>query len=74
MEHEKDTTRVQFDVSPGSMNRLKDLKKKVEATSSAEVVKNALKIYEALIVETEKGSRFMIEDAEGKVGPIQMFF
>ena len=40
--------RVQFDLAPRSMERLNALKAKTEAASYAEVVKNALRLYEAL--------------------------
>ena len=45
--------RVQFDLPPRSMERLNALKLKTEASSYAEVVKNALRLYEALIEEIE---------------------
>ena len=38
------------------MVRMVALKDKIEANSYAEVVKNALRLYEALIAEADKGS------------------
>ena len=55
------------------MERLNALKAKTEATSYAEVVKNALRLYEALIEETEIGKQFMITDEAGTVAPFRMF-
>jgi hypothetical protein len=37
------------------------------------VVKNALRIYEALIEETEAGKQFMVRDAAGVVSPYHLF-
>lgn len=65
--------RVQFDLPPRSMERLNTLKRKTEATSYAEVVKNALRLYEALIEETESGKQFLVRDANGTVSPYRLF-
>ena len=51
--------RVQLDFAPRSMERLNALKLKTEASSYAEVVKNALRLYEALIEETDNGKQFL---------------
>ena len=65
--------RVQFDLPPRSMDRLNVLKLKTEASSYAEVLKNALRLYEALIEETEKGNEFLIRDQNGVITPFRMF-
>ena len=65
--------RVQFDLPPRSMERLNALKLKTEAASYAEVVKNALRLYEALIEETESGKQFLVRDPGGVVSPYRMF-
>ncbi len=65
--------RVQFDLPPRSMARLNTLKRKTEAASYAEVVKNALRLYEALIEETEAGKQFLVRDAAGTVSPYRLF-
>lgn len=54
---DKKTTRVQLELAEKSMNRLMRLKDKTEAVSYAEVIKNALRIYEKLILEEEKENR-----------------
>jgi hypothetical protein len=66
--------RVQFDLAPRSMDRLNALKIKTEAASYAEVVKNALRLYEALIEETENGKQFFIRDEHGVLSPYRLFF
>jgi len=65
--------RVQFDLGPRSVERLNALKLKTEASSYAEVVKNALRLYEALIEETERGNQFLVRDENGAVSPYRLF-
>ncbi len=65
--------RVQFDLAPRSMERLNALKSKTEAASYAEVVKNALRLYEALIEETESGKQFLVRDKDGAISPYRLF-
>ena len=65
--------RVQLDFAPRSMERLNALKKKTEASSYAEVVKNALKLYEGLIEEVEAGKQFLVRDEKGVVAPYKLF-
>ncbi|MBS0279393.1 MAG: ribbon-helix-helix protein, CopG family, partial [Proteobacteria bacterium] len=48
------TTRVQLEMPPQAMDRLTRLKEKTEAASYAEVIRNALRLYEALVDEHEK--------------------
>jgi hypothetical protein len=66
-------SRVQFDLPPRSMERLNMLKLKTEASSYAEVVKNALRLYEALIEEAENGRQFLVRDRDGTVSPYRLF-
>lgn len=66
--------RVQFDLAPRSMERLNALKVKTEAASYAEVVKNALRLYEALIEEAESGKQLFVRDENGTMSPYRMFF
>lgn len=65
--------RVQLDFAPRSMERLNVLKAKTEAASYAEVVKNALRLYEALIEETEDGKQFLVRDKSGGLAPFRLF-
>jgi hypothetical protein len=65
--------RVQLDFPPRAMERLNTLKAKTEASSYAEVVKNALRLYEALIEEDESGKQFLTRDRDGVVAPFRLF-
>lgn len=61
----KDLKRVQMDMPPKSVARLRHLQNVTEASSYAEVVRNALRLYEALIDEAESGSEFLIQREDG---------
>lgn len=52
--------RIQMDLPPRSVERLKQLQELTEAASYAEVMRNALRLYEALILETQKGHELLI--------------
>lgn len=56
-----------LELSADAETRLNALKLKTEATSYAEVVANALHLYEALIKETEDGKQFLTRDKSGTV-------
>jgi hypothetical protein len=66
-------TRVQLDFSPRAMSLLSELKEKTEAASYAEVIRNALKLYDGLITEAESGATFMVRGANGEISPFKMF-
>lgn len=67
------TTRVQLELQLRAMERLQAMKEKTEAVSYAEVVKNALRLYEALIEEVEKGNEFLMREKDGNTYPYKMF-
>jgi len=66
-------SRVQLDFSPRAMALLTELKEKTDAASYAEVIKYALKLYDGIISEVERGSEFLIRDKDGKVAEFRMF-
>ncbi len=65
--------RVQLDLSARAMSQLAELKEKSDAASYAEVFKNAMKLYDGIITEIERGSTFLIRDKSGKVSEFRMF-
>lgn len=67
------TTRVQLEMPPQAMRRLQMLKDKTEAASYAEVLRNALRLYEALIAEAERGAEFAVRGPDGSVTPYKIF-
>lgn len=59
-------TRVQLELSERPFKRLTELKEKTEATSYAEVIKNALRLYEFFISTQENGKRILLQDSNGE--------
>ena len=70
---ERETTRVQLELPPQAMERLQQLKEKTEAASYAEVIRNALRLYEALIGEAERGAEFQVKEPDGTAVPYRIF-
>jgi Arc/MetJ-type ribon-helix-helix transcriptional regulator len=71
---EKKTTRVQLELPESSMERLRALREKTEASSYAEVIKNSLRLYEALIKEAEGGNQVYVKDKDGTEVAYRMVF
>jgi hypothetical protein len=71
---DKKTTRVQLELPESSMYRLKALREKTEASSYAEVIKNSLRLYEALIKEAESGNEVSIKNSKGKELAYRLIF
>ncbi len=67
------TTRVQLEMPPQAMERLQKLKEKTEAASYAEVIRNALRVFEALLDEHEKGAEFSLTRADGTTVAYKIF-
>jgi Arc/MetJ-type ribon-helix-helix transcriptional regulator len=70
---ERSTTRVQLEMPPQAMERLQRLKEKTEAASYAEVIRNALRLFEALIEEHSKGSEFALRRTDGETVAYKIF-
>lgn len=69
----KDTTRVQMELTEKSLQRLKKLKDKTESSSYAEVTKNAYRLYEKLIEQSEQGCTFCVKDKNGNIRELEIF-
>jgi hypothetical protein len=70
----KKTTRVQLELPESSMERLKALRDKTEAVSYAEVIKNSLRLYEALIKESDSGNQVCVKSVDGKETSYKLIF
>ncbi len=70
---ERTTTRVQLELPPQAMERLQRLKEKTEAASYAEVIRNALRLFEALVDEHDKGSEFALKRPNGETVSYKIF-
>ena len=70
---ERTTTRVQLEMPPQAMERLQRLKDRTEAASYAEVIRNALRLFEALVDEHEKGAEFSLKRSDGSTVAYTIF-
>ena len=70
---ERATTRVQLEMPPQAMERLQKLKDRTEAASYAEVIRNALRLFEALVQEHEAGAEFSLKRANGETVAYKVF-
>jgi hypothetical protein len=68
----RSTTRIQLELPSASMLRLSKLKEKTEATSYAEVTKNAFKLYERIIQMTENGQVLCVRDKDGTMRELEL--
>jgi len=67
------TTRVQLELPPQAMARLQRLKERTEAASYAEVIRNSLRLLEALLDEHEKGAEISLKRANGEIVAYKIF-
>jgi hypothetical protein len=67
------TTRVQMELAEKSAARLKNLLVDTEATSYAEVMKNALRLYEAMIERHKAGEVIMLKKPDGTMTILEIF-
>jgi hypothetical protein len=72
-EGERTTTRVQLEMPPQAMVRLQKLKDRTEAASYAEVIRSALRLFEALVEEHEKGAEFSLKRPNGETVAYKIF-
>lgn len=69
----KETVRVQMELPPPAIERLKALKDKTEAASYAEVTKNAYRLYDMLIEMQEEGRSLLVKEPSGEIKALQIF-
>ncbi|WP_230951477.1 hypothetical protein [Burkholderia stagnalis] len=56
------------------MERLLSLREKTEAASYAEVLKNALRLYENMVKQYEDGKRLYLKDPQGQLIEYEVFY
>lgn len=66
--------RINLVLSKRTLMRLEVLKQKTEAASLSEVLKNALRVYDALVEEAEQGHDFLVRDRVGNLTKYKLFF
>lgn len=65
--------RVPLDLQDESLARLDRLQGKTEAPSYADVIMNALRLYEAVIAEVDEGNTFMVKRQDGSTQEYAIF-
>lgn len=70
---ERSTKRVQLEMPPKAYERLVNLKVETEASNYAEVLRNALVLYEFFVQKTNEDAKFFIEGRDGKIAPLPLF-
>ena len=66
-------TAFSFAKAMEAMERLQRLKEKTEAASYAEVIRNALRVFEALVQEHENGAEFSLKRPDGETVAYKIF-
>jgi Arc/MetJ-type ribon-helix-helix transcriptional regulator len=66
--------RINLSLSPKSLERLDQIMEKTEASSYGEVIRNALRLYDAFIGEAERGNEFLIRDQNGVITSYKVFY
>lgn len=65
--------RLSLSLSPRASERLEWLKAKTDSGSYVEVFKNAMRLYEAVIKESDGGSEFMAKRPDGTLAILKIF-
>lgn len=68
-----DKTRIQLDFPPASVARLNALKDRTEAASYAEVIRNALRLYEWAIEVGGANARMVVTRDDGTTEIVRIF-
>lgn len=72
-ETQQQSTRVQLELPPSSFARLNNMKARTEATSYAELLKNALRLYENILDQRAAGRRLFLKEPDGTLIEYVMF-
>lgn len=65
--------RLSINLPEKSANRLKRIKELSEAPTNSDVIRSALRLYEWMIEEVDKGNAVYVKDAEGNERPVTLF-
>ena len=56
-----------------ALSRLETLRDRVEAASTSEVIRDALRLYEYIICESEKGAEFFVKRPNEEMSRLEIF-
>jgi len=66
-------TTISMTLPQSSIERLEKLRTTMEADSIADVVANALRLFEALVAEAEKKTQFFVRREGSEIEPFEIF-
>lgn len=70
---EPKSRRIQVDLPPRSARRLDDLKELIEANTTTEVFKAALRVLEEIALRYAQGDELYLKQKDGKIVPYPIF-
>ena len=56
--------RIQFELTPKAARELEDLQKKADATTRAEVIRNALRLYAWFLDQKARGAEILVREGD----------
>jgi hypothetical protein len=65
--------RFQMELSRRSYRRLEDIAERIETKDFADVMSNALRLYEALVKQADAGSTFIVRHPDGSEEEQEIF-
>lgn len=71
---DKTKTRIQFDFSNESLQRLDKLVTETGATTRAELIRNALSLYAEVVEAQDRGAKLMLKEKDGTVVQLILHF
>ena len=66
----EDKIRITLDLSPEFYKRLERLTEMADAETKAEVIREALRLYEFVMKQREQGATFMVRQSDGEAKDI----
>lgn len=69
-----DKVRVQFDFSKESLDKLDDIKKKVNASTRAEVIRRGMILFTVLQEAEQRGAKLCLREADGTIVQLMPLF
>jgi hypothetical protein len=69
-----DKARVQFDFSKESLEKLDEIKGAINASTRAEVIRQALTLYTKILEADRRGAKVLFEEKDGKQAELMILF
>jgi hypothetical protein len=66
--------RIQIDLSPAAQKLLQQMKQRSNASSNAEVVRNALRLYDWFQTQLQEGKKIRVKEPDGTEKEVEFVF